>query len=83
MLKISGTIIRTKELIAINEFLLNEICILRKKVYTNKDRIEHLISSLQDKNKITELNVKGSLLEEENLKLRNQITENHITIGKM
>ena len=56
---------------------------MRKKVYTNKDRIEHLVSNLQDKNKITELNVKGSLLEEENLKLRNQIIENHITIGKM
>ena len=63
--------------------MTSPLSILRKKVYTNKDRIEHLISSLQDKNKITELNVKGSLLEEENLKLRNQITENHITIGKM
>ena len=45
--------------------------------------MEHLISSLQDKNKITELTVKVSLLEEENLKLRNQITETHITTGKM
>ena len=69
--------------IAIREFLLNEICILRKEVYTNKDRMEQLISSLQDKNKITELTVKVSLLEEENLKLRNQIIENYITIGKM
>ena len=43
--------------------------------------MEHLISSLQDKNKITELTVKVSLLEEENLKLRNQVIENHITIG--
>ena len=71
------------QLIAIKEFLLNEICILRKEVYTNKDRMEHLIPSLQDKNKITELTIKVSLLEEENLKLRNQIIENHITIGKM
>ena len=71
------------QLIAIKEFLLNEICILRKYVYTNKDRMEHLISSLQDKNKITELTIKVSLLEEENLKLRNQIKENHVTIGKM
>ena len=39
------------QLIAIKEFLLNEICILRKEVYTNKDRMEHLISSLQDKKK--------------------------------
>ena len=69
--------------IAIKEFLLNEISILRKEVYTNKDRMEHLISSFQDKSKITELTVKVSLLEEENLKLRNQIIENHITIGKM
>ena len=45
--------------------------------------MEHLISSLQDKNKITELTIKVSLLEEENLKLRNQIKENHITIDKM
>ena len=45
--------------------------------------MEHLIPSLQDKNKITELTIKVSLLEEENLKLRNQIIENHITIGKM
>ena len=43
----------------------------------------HLISSFQDKNKITELTIKVSLLEEENLKLRNQIIENNITIGKM
>ena len=71
------------QLIAIKEFLLNEICILRKEVYTNKDRMEHLILNLQDKNKIAELTVKVSLLEEENLKLRNQIIENHITIGKM
>ena len=56
------------QLIAIKEFLLNEICILRKEVYTNKDRMEHLIPSLQDKNKITELTIKVSLLEEENLK---------------
>ena len=56
---------------------------MRKEVYTNKDRMEHLIPSLQDKNKITELAIKVSLLEEENLKLRNQIIENHITIGKM
>ena len=45
--------------------------------------MEHLISSLQGKNKITELTRKVSLLEEENLKLWNQIIENHITIGKM
>ena len=69
--------------IVINEFLLNEICILRKEVYASKDRLEHLISILQDKNKITELTVKILLQEEENLKLRNQIIENHITIGKM
>ena len=69
--------------IAIKEFLLNEICILREEVYTNKDRMDHLISSLQDKNKINELTVKVSLLEEEDLKLWNQIIENHITIGKM
>ena len=42
-----------------------------------------MVSSPQDKNKITELTVKASLLEEEILKLRNQIIENHITIGKM
>ena len=69
--------------IAIKEFILNKICILRKEVYTNKDIMEHLMSNLQDKNKITELTVKVSLLDEENLKLRNQIIENHITIGKM
>ena len=56
---------------------------MQKKNYTNKDRMEHLISSLQDKNKITKLTVKVSLLEEENLKLRNQIIENHIIISKM
>ena len=44
--------------------------------------MEHFIPNLQDKNKITELAIKVSLLEEENLKLRNQIIENHITIGK-
>ena len=49
----------------------------------HKDRMENLISSLQDKNKITELIVEVSLIEEKNLKLRNQIIENHITIGKM
>ena len=69
--------------IAIKEFLLNEICILPKEVYTNKDRMEHLMSSLQDKNKITELTIQVSLLEEENLTLRNKIIENNITIGKM
>ena len=56
---------------------------MRKEVYTSNDRMEHLISSLQDKNKITKLTVKVSLLEEENLKLRNQIIENHIIISKM
>ena len=56
---------------------------MRKEVYTNKDIMKHLISNLQDKHKITELTVKVSLLDEENLKLRNQIIENHITIGKM
>ena len=44
--------------------------------------MKRTISSLRDKNKITELTVNVSLLEEENLKLRNQIMENHITIGK-
>ena len=44
--------------------------------------MKRIISSLRDKNKITELTVNASLLEEENLKLRNQIMENHITIGK-
>ena len=71
------------QLIAIKEFLLNEICILRKEVYTSNDRMEHLISSLQDKNKITKLTIKVSLLEEKNLKLRDQIIENHITIDKV
>ena len=56
---------------------------MRKEVYTNKDRMKHIILSFQYKNKITELTVKVSLLEEENLKLRNQIMENHITIGIM
>ena len=69
--------------VAIKEFRLKEICILRKEVYINKDRMEHLISSLQDKNKITGLTIKILLLEEENLKLRNQFIENHITIDKM
>ena len=55
---------------------------MRNEVYTNKDRMEHLIPSLQDKNKITELTIKVSLLEQENLKLRNQIIENYIAIGK-
>ena len=45
--------------------------------------MEHLRSSLQDKNEITELTVKVSLLEEENLKLRNQIIENYMTIDTM
>ena len=71
------------QLFAIKEFLLNEICILQKEVYRNKDRMEHLISSVQDKTKITELTIKVSLLEKEILKLRNQIIENRITIGKM
>ena len=56
---------------------------MRRKVYTNKDKMEHLKSSLQDKNKITELTVKVSLLEKQNLKLRKKIIENHIAIGKM
>ena len=56
---------------------------MRRKVYTNKDRMEHLKSSLQDKNKITELTVKVSLLEKQTLKLRKKIIENHIAIGKM
>ena len=56
---------------------------MRKEVYANKDRMKRTISSLRDKNKITELTVNVSLLEEENLKLRNQIMENHITIGIM
>ena len=43
----------------------------------------HLISSLQDKNKKPELTVKVPLLEQKTLKLRNQIIENHIIIGKM
>ena len=55
---------------------------MRKEVYTNKDKMAPL-SNLQDKNKITELTVKVSLLEEENLKLRNQIIENYMTIGTM
>ena len=45
--------------------------------------MEYLIPNLEDKNKITKLTIKVSLLEEENLKLRNQFIENHITIGKM
>ena len=57
------------------EFLLNEICIFGKEVYTNKDRMEDLISSLKQKTKrkskkkITELTVKVSLIEEQDLKL--------------
>ena len=75
--------------IAIKEFLLNEICIFGKEVYTNKDRMEDLISSLKqktktkNKKKITELTVKVSLIEEQDLKLWNQIIENHLTIGKI
>ena len=34
---------------SLKEFLLNEICVWQKKVYTNKDRMEQLKSSLQDK----------------------------------
>ena len=66
--------------IAIKEFPLNDICVLQKEVYTNKDRMEHLISSLQDKNKIMELTIKILLLAEENLKLWNKLMENHIVI---
>ena len=43
--------------------------------------MEDLVSNLQNKNKITTLKV--SLNELENLKLRKQIIENHITISKM
>ena len=42
-----------------------------------------LISSFHDKNKITELTVKVSLLEEKNIKLRHQIIKTHITICKI
>ena len=45
--------------------------------------MEHFNSSLNGKNKITELTLKVSSLEEENLKLRNEFIENHIAIGKM
>ena len=69
--------------IAIKEFLLNEICILQKDLYTSKDKMEHLILSLQEKNKITEFRVKVSWLEEENPKLRNQIIGTHTAIVKI
>ena len=71
---------------AIEEIILNEICILRKEVYTKKDGMEHLISfdiKFDDENKKNKLHVRFSLLQEEKLKLRNQIIENHITIEKM
>ena len=45
--------------------------------------MKHFNSSLNGKNKITELTLKVSSLEEENLKLKNEFIENHITIGKM
>ena len=48
------------------------------KANTN-NRMEHLISSFQDKNRIARSSVNVSLLEEENLKLQNQIIENYIT----
>ena len=47
------------QLIAIKEFLLNKICILRKEVYTNKDRMQHLISPQDKKN--NRVNYKGFL----------------------
>ena len=45
--------------------------------------MEHLISSLQGKNKITKSTANFLLLEEENLTLPNQIIENHMNICKM
>ena len=57
---------------AIEEIILNEICILRKEVYTKKDGMEHLISfdiKFDDENKKNKLHVR--------------IIENHITIDKM
>ena len=45
--------------------------------------MQQLISSLQDKTRITELIINFLLLEEENLKLLNQIIGDNITIGKM
>ena len=56
------------QFIAIKEFLLSKICVLRKEVYTDKDRMERLMSRFQDKNKTTEVTVKSSILKEENLK---------------
>ena len=56
---------------------------MRKEVYTSNDGMEHLIPSLQDKNNITELTIKVSLLEEKKLKLRDQIIESNITIDKV
>ena len=54
-----------------------------KEVYTNKYGMEHLISSLKGKNKITKSTANFLLLEEENLTLPNQIIENHMNIYKM
>ena len=74
------------QFITVKEFLLNEICILRKELYTRKYGIEHLISfdvKFDAKIRKTELHVKFSLLQEEKLKFWNQIMENQITIGKM
>ena len=70
--------IEIAESVATKGFLINEMCSLKSEVLSScKQQVSKMMTNLENTNLLTRLKVKTSLLEQENLYLRNQLFDKH------
>ena len=67
----------------VKEFLFREICFLKNKVNSYEQKMDHVMSNFGNINYKTELEMKVSLLENENFELRGQLIDKLLIIKQL
>ena len=69
--------------LALKGFFINEICVLRNKVISNKQYVDQVLADANISSQTSKLNAKIELLEKENIELRRIAINKEITIQKL
>ena len=69
--------------LALKDFLINEICVLRNEIISNKHYVDQVLADANISSQISKLIAKTELLEKENMELRNIVINQEIIIQKL
>ena len=68
---------------ALKDFFINEICVLRNEVISNKQYVDQVLADANISSQTSKVNAKIELLEKENMKLRSIVINKEIIIQKL